>query len=119
MALQHIIQHQTGAASHYWRISEMYLYSLTKTGTVKIVGYVSEQARQQNMVPLDERTFQINSTEYDTWFASTSVDTSTSSTKTIRRTRTISHHSPSHLLPTGSLFGDRFLLGEATFQIFN
>ena len=74
MALQHIIQHQTGAASHYWRISEIYLHSLTKTGTVKIVGYVSEQARQQNMVPLDERTFQINSTEYDTWFAPSSVD---------------------------------------------
>lgn len=74
MALQHIIQHQTGAASHYWRISEIYLHSLTKTGSVKMVGYVSEQARQQNMVPLDERTFQINSMDYDTWFAPSVVD---------------------------------------------
>ena len=47
MALQHIIQHQTGAASHYWRISEIYLHSLTKTGTETIAKKNADAFRAQ------------------------------------------------------------------------
>jgi hypothetical protein len=43
-----------------------------KTGTVLLDGYVSEQARIDNKVPLDERTITVF--DFDVWFAPAVID---------------------------------------------
>jgi hypothetical protein len=43
-----------------------------KTGTVILDGYVSEQARIDNKVPLDERTITVF--DFDVWFAPAVID---------------------------------------------
>ena len=72
MALQQIIQHETGTYSQYWKIRTLSLNHTAKTGTIILDGYVSEGARQSNKVPLDERTLDVM--DFDTWFAPTVID---------------------------------------------
>ncbi len=72
MALKQIIQHPTGTYSQYWKIRALSLNHKDKTGTVILDGYVSEQARQDNKVPLDERTIPV--VDFDVWFASAVID---------------------------------------------
>ena len=72
MALQQIIQHETGTYSQYWKIRTLSLNHTAKTGTIILDGYVSEGARQSNKIPLDERTLDVM--DFDTWFAPTVID---------------------------------------------
>ena len=72
MALQQIIQHPTGTYSQYWKIRTLSLNHTAKTGTVILDGYVSEQARLDNKIPLDERTIPV--VDFDTWFAPAVID---------------------------------------------
>ena len=72
MALQQIIQHETGTYSQYWKIRTLSLNHTAKTGTIILDGYVSEGARMSNKVPLDERTLDVM--DFDTWFAPTVID---------------------------------------------
>jgi hypothetical protein len=72
MALQQIIQHPTGTYSQYWKIRTLNLNHTAKTGTVILDGYVSEQARIDNKIPLDERTIDVF--DFDVWFASAVID---------------------------------------------
>ena len=72
MALQQIIQHPTGTYSQYWKIRTLSLNHTAKTGTVVLDGYVSEQARLDNKIPLDERTIPV--VDFDVWFAPTVID---------------------------------------------
>ena len=72
MALQQIIQHPTGTYSQYWKIRTLSLNHTDKTGTVVLDGYVSEQARIDNKIPLDERTIPV--VDFDTWFAPAVID---------------------------------------------
>ena len=72
MALQQIIQHETGTYSQYWKIRTLSLNHTAKTGTIILDGYVSEGTRIVNKVPLDERTLDVM--DFDTWFAPTVID---------------------------------------------
>lgn len=72
MAFQQIIQHPTGTYSQYWKIRTLNLNHTEKTGTVILDGYVSEQARIDNKIPLDERTIPV--VDFDTWFAPAVID---------------------------------------------
>jgi hypothetical protein len=72
MALQQIIQHPTGTYSQYWKIRSLTLNHTAKTGTIILDGYVSEQARLDNKIPLDERTITVF--DFDLWFAPAVID---------------------------------------------
>jgi hypothetical protein len=72
MALQQIIQHPTGTYSQYWKIRTLNLNHTAKTGTIILDGYVSEQARLDNKIPLDERIITVF--DFDVWFAPAVID---------------------------------------------
>ena len=74
MALQQIIQHPTGTYSQYWKISQTDLNYFSKTGTIRMIGYVSEQARQEGKRHLDSRTFEISTENFDTYFIPSVID---------------------------------------------
>ena len=72
MALQQIIQHPTGTYSQYWKIQTLSLNHTAKTGTVVLDGYVSEEARIDNKIPLDTRSLDV--VDFDLWFAPAVID---------------------------------------------
>lgn len=72
MALQQIIQHPTGTYSQYWKIRTLSLNHTAKTGTVILDGYVSEEARIDNKIPLDTRSLDVM--DFDLWFAPAVID---------------------------------------------
>ena len=72
MALRQIIQHATGTYSEYWKVRSITINHTEKTGTIIVDGYVSQQARNDNKVPLDSRTIPIS--EYDTRFSPSITD---------------------------------------------
>jgi hypothetical protein len=74
MALQQIIQHPTGTYSQYWKISETNLNYILKTGTIKMLGYVSEQARLDGKIHLDFRSFEVLEENFNTYFLPSSID---------------------------------------------
>ena len=54
MALNQIIQHQTGAYSSYWKVTTINLNYKDNIADIIILGYVDEQARQSNKIKLDQ-----------------------------------------------------------------
>lgn len=72
MALQQIIQHPTGTASHYWKVRAICLDHTAGTGNITVDGYVSPEARQSGKVPLDHRTVVIEN--YAAYFAPAIID---------------------------------------------
>ena len=74
MALQQIIQHETGTYSQYWRVVKTHINHANKTAEVCVWGYVSEQARNENKKQLDERNFTVSSEQFDDYFAPTVID---------------------------------------------
>ena len=72
MALQQIIQHPTGTYSQYWKIRSLTLNHTEGTGSITVDGYVSQQARDDERIPLDTRTVAVS--EYATWFAPAVID---------------------------------------------
>jgi hypothetical protein len=74
MALQQIIQHDTGAYSQYWRIVQTDLNYDTLTGKIVIYGYVSQDARDAGMVKLDTRTFNVEPVDFGAYFVPVAID---------------------------------------------
>ena len=74
MALQQIIQHETGTYSQYWRVVKTHINHASKIAEVYVWGYVSEQARDENKRQLDERMFTVSSEQFDDYFAPTVID---------------------------------------------
>jgi len=74
MALNQIIQHDTGAYCNYWRVVETNLDYNNKTGTITLLGYVSEEARNNNKINLDSRNFTLNAIDFDTYFIPSVID---------------------------------------------
>jgi len=74
MALQQIIQHETGTYSQYWRIVETNLNYETKMAEIKLFGYVSEEARQNGKTRLDTRSFIVSDLDFSNYFAPVSID---------------------------------------------
>jgi len=74
MALQQIIQHETGTYSQYWRIVETNLNYETKMAEIKLFGYVSEEARQSGKTRLDTRSFIVSDLDFSNYFAPVSID---------------------------------------------
>ena len=74
MALQQIIQHETGAYSEYWRIVRTDLDYDSLTGEIVLYGYVSEAARNAGKSKLDSRTFDVESEDFTTYFVPVAVD---------------------------------------------
>jgi hypothetical protein len=74
MALQQIIQHETGAYSEYWRIVRTDLDYDSLTGEIVLYGYVSEAARNAGKSKLDSRTFDVESEDFNVYFVPVAVD---------------------------------------------
>lgn len=74
MALQQIIQHETGAYSEYWRIVRTDLDYDSLTGEIVLYGYVSEAARNAGKSKLDSRTFDVGSEDFNVYFVPVAVD---------------------------------------------
>ena len=74
MALQQIIQHETGAYSEYWRIVRTDLDYDSLTGEIVLYGYVSEAARNAGKSKLDSRTFDVESEDFNVYYVPVAVD---------------------------------------------
>lgn len=74
MALQQIIQHETGAYSEYWRIVRTDLDYDSLTGEIVLYGYVSQAARDAGKSKLDSRTFDVESDDFNVYFVPVAVD---------------------------------------------
>ena len=74
MALQQIIQHETGAYSQYWRVVKTDLNYDLNDGTIVMYGYVSQEARQSGKTRLDTRSFVVGSDDFTTYFVPSVID---------------------------------------------
>lgn len=74
MALQQIIQHETGAYSQYWRVIRTDLNYESNEAEIELYGYVSEQARLDGKSKLDKRIFNTQGSEFTTYFIPSSID---------------------------------------------
>ena len=81
MALNQIIQHQTGAYSSYWRVTTINLNYKDNIADIIILGYVDEQTRQSNKINLDQRNFQIQDTDFIAYFSITELGLNTNPSK--------------------------------------
>jgi hypothetical protein len=76
MALQKIIQHQTGAYSEYWRIINVDLNYFNNTAKITLYGYYNEYCRRDNKINLDLREFIAND-EFDIYFSTENLSQNT------------------------------------------
>jgi len=74
MALNKIIQHQSGAYANYWKIKETNLNYVSKSGSIVIDGYVSQEARNENKTPLMSKEVLATNQDFETWFLPVNVD---------------------------------------------
>lgn len=74
MALNQIIQHQTGAYCSYWKVIETILNYHNKNGKIIMFGYVNEQTRNENKNNLDYRIFDINSNDFELYFTPSAIN---------------------------------------------
>jgi len=74
MALNQIIQHQTGAYSSYWRVVVTNLDYQSEIATLTILGYVNAVVRQSNKPHLDKRDFIVTGSEFTNYFSVTELD---------------------------------------------
>lgn len=77
MALQKTIQHPTGATSSYWRVINVSLNYQDNNATVYMAGYINDQTRLDNLMPLDGRNYSIIGGDFTTYFSITELDKST------------------------------------------
>ena len=68
MALNKTIEHISGVNIEYWKIAKVDLNYLSYTGSVLLLGYISQEAREQNKVPLETKVVLINNNNFNTWF---------------------------------------------------
>lgn len=81
MALNQIIQHETGAYSSYWRITNVSLDYKNAIAEITILGYVNEEARQNDRSPLDQRKNTVSNIDFLTYFSVPELDTNTNPVK--------------------------------------
>lgn len=81
MALNQIIQHQTGAYSSYWRVTVTNLDYNNKTAMIVMLGYVNGESRQSGKSNLDSRNFMVQSDSFDQYFSVTELDENTNPIK--------------------------------------
>jgi len=81
MALNQIIQHETGAYSSYWKVTVTNLDYLNKVANISLLGYVNEEARTSNKVNLDVRHFTATDSDFETYFSITELDQNTNPVK--------------------------------------
>lgn len=81
MALNQIIQHQTGAYSSYWRITLTNINYLNQTAVIQMLGYVDENARQAGKLNLDDRAFIVDEANFNQYFSVTELDQNTNPVK--------------------------------------
>jgi len=81
MALNQIIQHQTGAYSSYWRVTVTSLDFNAKSATLVVLGYVDQASRQADKIHLDSRTFNIDDEVFDQYFSITELNENTNPVK--------------------------------------
>jgi hypothetical protein len=74
MALQQIIQHDTGAYSQYWRVVETNLNYDSMEGKIVLYGYVTQAAREAGKNKLDSRTFSVGSEDFNVYFVPSVID---------------------------------------------
>jgi len=74
MALQQIIQHETGAYSQYWRIVNTNLDYENLSGEIVLWGYVNQEARENGKTRLDKRTFTVQDPDFTTYFIPSAID---------------------------------------------
>lgn len=74
MALQQIIQHETGTYSQYWKVSKTDINYMTNEATITLIGYVSEDARIQQKTPLDNRVITASGVTFGSWFTPGAID---------------------------------------------
>jgi hypothetical protein len=74
MALQQIIQHETGSYSQYWRVVRTSLNYDILRGEIVLYGYVSQQARESGKTKLDSRTFSVTTEDFNTYFIPSAID---------------------------------------------
>ena len=68
MALNKTIEHISGVNIEYWKIAKVDLNYLSYTGSVLLLGYISQEAREQNKVTLETKVVLINNNNFNTWF---------------------------------------------------
>lgn len=80
MALQKIIQHETGAYSEYWRVIKVDIDYLNKIARITIYGYYNEIARREEKINLDSKNFLID-VDFDSYFSNAILDQNTNPIK--------------------------------------
>lgn len=81
MALNQIIQHNTGAYSSYWRVVATELDYQSEIANITLLGYVDEGSRLSEKQPLDRRAFLITDDNFNAYFAVTELDKETNPVK--------------------------------------
>lgn len=81
MALNQIIQHQTGAYSSYWRVITTNLDYQSEIATLTILGYVDAAARQSGKLNLDRKEFVVTGADFVDYFSVIELDQTTNPIK--------------------------------------
>jgi len=81
MALNQIIQHQTGAYSSYWRVITTNLDYQYEIATLTILGYVDAAARQSGKLNLDRKEFVVTGADFVDYFSVIELDQTTNPIK--------------------------------------
>ena len=81
MALNQIIQHQTGAYSSYWRVTVTNLDYQSNTATLVMLGYVDAASRQSDKLNLDRREFVVTGADFVDYFSVTELNETTNPIK--------------------------------------
>lgn len=81
MALNQIIQHQTGAYSSYWRVITTNLDYQSEIATLTILGYVDVAARQSGKLNLDRKEFVVTGADFVDYFSVIELDQTTNPIK--------------------------------------
>ena len=58
----------TGSFAEYWKISEISGNWITKNMIIKISGFISEETRLENRVPLLEKIYSVETSIFDMYF---------------------------------------------------
>ena len=74
MAFQQTIEHSTGATSSYWRVVLVTTNYESSQTNILMYGYKDQTARDQNKIPLDQRSYVVSGAEFDTWYGVIELD---------------------------------------------
>ena len=74
MALQQTIENSTGTTASYWRIVLVTTNYESSQANILMYGYKDQTARNQNKIPLDQRSYAVMGNDFDTWYGVTELD---------------------------------------------